>query len=90
MKALSVLVIVLIVFLLSGIVVAYGKNQIRKLNNQLATLQKEQRVLQQEWHQLRLEHSALAATAVIYSTAQRELNMYIPPATLVEYSDHDQ
>lgn len=80
MKA-SIVILLSLGILLTGVGVAYTTHEARQLQNELQSLLKEKDALRNEWTQLLLEQSVWATDARIDSVARTLLGMSVPTST---------
>lgn len=78
MNMLSVLLILIMINLVSGLGFVYSEHQHRRLFSELQTLKNREDELELEWRLLQLEQSTLTAQSVIDETARTRLDMFIP------------
>lgn len=80
MKA-SIVVLLSLGILLTGVGVAYTTHEARALQNELQSLLKEKDALRNQWTQLLLEQSVWATDARVDSVARTVLGMSVPDHT---------
>ena len=85
MKEFTVVVVLLVLVLVSGLAVVHGKHESRRLSMELQALQVSADELELEWQMLQLERSTLAADAAVDQLASSELRMVTPQPGEVKY-----
>jgi cell division protein FtsL len=85
MNQYSVVIVLIVGILISGVGIVYTKYQARRLFVELQVLQEDRDDLEIEWELLQLEESTLATESVVDQVARTRLDMIVPDPNLNVY-----
>jgi cell division protein FtsL len=85
MNQYSVVIVLIVGILISGVGIVHTKYQARRLFVELQVLQEDRDDLEIEWELLQLEESTLATESVVDQVARTRLDMIVPDPNLNVY-----